>query len=200
MVDKKLAKKLADSLVPPVLEGPIIAGITEPPVDETQRIPPGLLGPDPTESAESPFPGDIPPMEDRDGTDHRGLELKSTNPKDAIGIKKVAFHLLPGPALVWQSLAHKNGAIKYGPYNWRREGVSASVYVGAALRHIHAWFDGQDYDKDSGLPALAHAMACLNIIADALACGLLVDDRPPAAPTAQMLEEFKDRRGNDAKA
>lgn len=171
------------ALVPPVSKGPILTGVTEPPVDETQKIPPELLGP--------------PPMEERDGTDHRGLELKSTNPKDAIGIKKVAFHLLPGPALVWQSLAHKNGAIKYGPYNWRSEGVSASVYVGAALRHIHAWFDRADYDKDSGLPTLSHAMACLNIIADALACGLLVDDRPPAAPTAEMLEEFKGEGGKD---
>lgn len=116
------------------------------------------------------------------------LELKSTNPKDSIGIKKVPLSLVPGPALVHQAMAHKNGAVKYGPYNWRTEGVSAQVYVDACLRHIRAWYDGEEQADDSKVHHLGHAIACLNIILDSQAVGNLVDDRPVPAPTQDLLD------------
>jgi hypothetical protein len=70
-----------------------------------------------------------------------------------------------------------DGMLKYGRQNWRAAGVRASIYVDAAKRHLDAWFEGEDHDPDSGLPHLAHALACLAILVDSQAAGNLNDDR-----------------------
>jgi hypothetical protein len=127
------------------------------------------------------------------GEDGAQLELKSTNPKDVIGVKKVPLHLIPGTAAAHQAMAHKNGAVKYGPYNWREEGVSASVYVAACMRHLMAWYDGEELARDSGVHHLGHAIACLNIILDSQEVGNLVDDRPKPAPTAEIHARMKEK-------
>jgi len=102
---------------------------------------------------------------------------KDANPKDGIGATKLPLSLVPATAIALASLAHLDGALKYGTWNWRKAGVRASIYADAAKRHIDAWFNGEETDPDSGLPHLAHALACLNIIVDAEACGKLTDDR-----------------------
>jgi hypothetical protein len=52
------------------------------------------------------------------------------------------------------------GAQKYASHNWRN-GLEYSRLIAAALRHIHAFNDGEDLDPESGLPHPAHAMCCL---------------------------------------
>ena len=103
--------------------------------------------------------------------------LKSTNPKDLIGSDKLPLHLFPSTAIAYGTLALLDGALKYGRGNWRSAGVRASIYYDACLRHITKWFEGQDNDTDSGLPHLAHALACLVILIDAKEAGKLKDDR-----------------------
>lgn len=103
--------------------------------------------------------------------------LKDTNPKDAIGSQKLPLHLWPSTATAMGCLGLLDGALKYGRANWRASGVRASIYFDAASRHLNAWFEGEEQDPDSGLPHLAHALACLAIVVDAEAAGLLVDDR-----------------------
>lgn len=128
------------------------------------------------------------------------LTLKSTNPKDAVGIKKVPLSLIPATAMVYQALAHKDGAIKYGPANWRTEGVSARVYIDACKRHLDKWFDGgEENASDSGVHHLGHAVACLNIIMDSMVCGKLVDDRPVPAPVAELHDMFTESDPNAGK-
>lgn len=102
---------------------------------------------------------------------------KPTNPKDAIGSDKLPLHLWPTTASALGSLALLDGALKYGRSNFRHVGIRASIYHDAALRHIGAWFEGEDTDPTSGLPHLAHALACLAIIVDADAAGKMTDDR-----------------------
>ena len=103
------------------------------------------------------------------------------NPKAAQGAKKYSLRHLPLPANVEVNRALEDGAKKYGPANWRETGVSATVYVDAALRHLMQWYDGkQDCASDSGVHNLGHAMACFAIIIDAQANGKLIDDRPTA--------------------
>jgi len=51
---------------------------------------------------------------------HKASLMKSTNPKDRIGIKKPPIHLVPPVAIIHEAMAFKDGADKYGPYNWRR--------------------------------------------------------------------------------
>lgn len=117
-------------------------------------------------------------------------ETKASNPKDAIGIQKLALSLVPQTAVALASLAHLDGALKYGKWNWRSCGVRASVYLDACRRHLAKWEDGEELDSDSGVPHLAHALACLNIIVDSRAAGKLTDDRPPSVGVSGFFEEL----------
>lgn len=103
---------------------------------------------------------------------------KPSNPKDMVGSNKIPYHLWPNTATALGSLACLEGNLKYGRTNWRAAGVKASIYYDACIRHLNAWFDeGEEEDPDSGLPHLAHALACIAIIVDAKAAGKLTDDR-----------------------
>lgn len=106
------------------------------------------------------------------------------NPKDLIGITKVSITKLPPIATVYGAMAMMDGAVKYGPYNWRQNKVIASIYVDAAYRHLMAWFEGQENASDSSVHHLGHVIACAGILLDAQATGNLVDDRPtvPSIP------------------
>ena len=103
--------------------------------------------------------------------------MKNTNPKDAIGCNKLPIHLWPETATALGCLGLLDGTLKYGRTNWRVSGVRASIYFDAVRRHLAAWFEGENLDPDSGLPHLAHALACLAIVVDADAAGKLKDDR-----------------------
>lgn len=119
------------------------------------------------------------------------------NPKQLYGDTKPNLALIPSPALVHLALALGDGARKYGAYNWRRTSVEAGTYVAACERHLRSWFDGEDIAPDSGNPHLAHAMACLAILIDAAACGTLIDNRPPPAPTAILIRRSAEERERD---
>lgn len=110
------------------------------------------------------------------------------NPKDKIGVTKVALELVPATSMIYEALAMADGARKYGPYNWRENEVQANIYIGAALRHINAWYNGEEVAEDSGVHHLGHAKACLGIILDSLECGKLVDNRPLPAPVGDLLK------------
>jgi len=104
--------------------------------------------------------------------------LPDDNPKTAFGATKAPLHLVPPSALYALGQVFGLGARKYGAYNWRRQAVSSSVYQAAALRHLMAYWDGEDKDAESGESHLAHVMACCAIILDADRYGKLNDDRP----------------------
>ena len=110
------------------------------------------------------------------------------NPKDRIGERKPPLHLIPPAAEIAEAVVMGLGARKYGPFNWRRTDVRASIYVAAARRHLAQWFDGQDNDPESGVSHLAHARACIGILLDALATGHLVDDRPLPGAASALIE------------
>ena len=118
---------------------------------------------------------------------------EGVNPKDLLGIKKVPLNLLPTAGLIHEALAMKNGAAKYGPFNWRDKKIQASIYVAAAQRHILAWFDGEEIAEDSGAHHLGHAKACLGILLDALETDSLHDDRPLSGATARLLAEHEEK-------
>lgn len=113
-----------------------------------------------------------------------------TNPKDLLGMQKVALHLVPPASRIYQALAMMDGAKKYGPYNWRKKKVRLSIYLDALDRHISAYLDGEEVAADSGVPHLAHAIACLGIIIDAKETGCLVDDRPEPGVAAKLLSKY----------
>jgi hypothetical protein len=108
------------------------------------------------------------------------------NPKTQYGVAKPNLTNVPPVGMFRVGQVMACGAEKYGPMNWRDDKITASVYVNAALRHLLTYWDGQDLDEETHLPHLAHAAACLLILLDAEAQGMLQDDRP----TVGMLNAF----------
>lgn len=115
-------------------------------------------------------------------------EEKPTNPKDAIGSDKIPFHLWPETATILGALGCLDGACKYGRSNYREIGVRASIYYDAAIRHLNAWFEGEECAEDSDVPHLGHALACIAIVVDAQAAGKLHDDRQLPGGYKALLE------------
>lgn len=111
------------------------------------------------------------------------------NPKDIVGSTKLPMHLWPSTATAMGCVALLNGALKYGRSNWRRIGVKASIYHDACQRHLAAWFEGNATDEE-GVPHLASALACLAILVDAEAAGMLIDDRQVSGGQAELVERL----------
>lgn len=113
---------------------------------------------------------------------------KETNPKDAVGVKKVPISTVPAPVIAEIGLAMLEGARKYGRHNYRAAGVRASVYYDALFRHMGAWWEGEDIDKESGLSHITKALACLTVLRDSMLLGNWEDDRPPKFPLGWVQE------------
>jgi hypothetical protein len=104
---------------------------------------------------------------------------KDTNPKDAIGDKKLPLSLCSPIAKAAWAVAQFVGMVKYGAWNWRSAGIRSSIYTSALQRHLDAYLSGEEVDPIDQTPHLGHIMACAAILIDAKAAGKLNDDRPP---------------------
>lgn len=104
---------------------------------------------------------------------------KATNPKDAIGCTKPPLSTIPMPPLFEVGAALLEGACKYRRHNYREAGVRSSIYFDAAMRHLAAWWEGQDIDPDSGIHHISKAIAGLFVLRDSQMRGNVQDDRPP---------------------
>ena len=112
------------------------------------------------------------------------MSKKSSNPKHALGIRKVPIHTVPMPVIAEIGLAMMEGGCKYGTHNYRHEGVLASTYVNAVGRHLFLqWWEGEDIDEDSGLNHVIKAIASLVVLRDSMIMGNWIDDRPIKHPT-----------------
>jgi len=105
------------------------------------------------------------------------LNTKPSNPKDILGVAKIPYHLWPNTATILGTMGMLEGAVKYGRSNYRAVGVRASIYYDACRRHLDSWFEGENNTKDHNIHHLGNALACLAIIVDAEAKGVLIDDR-----------------------
>lgn len=104
---------------------------------------------------------------------------KETNPKMAIGVSKIPMSCVPTQVVQEIALGMMEGGLKYGRHNYRLAGCRTSVYYDAAMRHLMAFWEGQDVDPDSGLPHVSKAMASLAVLRDCQIAGNAIDDRPP---------------------
>lgn len=121
-------------------------------------------------------------------------DVKDTNPKDAVGVKKWRQYCTVPTTIIWElGVAMLEGARKYGRHNYRVTGVRASVYVDAAKGHIDCFWEGQDIDPDSGLHHITKAMASLVVLRDAMIQNKFVDDRPPKTDVDAMAAELQQR-------
>jgi len=100
-----------------------------------------------------------------------------TDPKGAIGATKTPFHFIPWHPLEKLAWVMKLGAEKYGKANFRKNKVCSSTYESAIMRHLQAYANKEEADKESGQSHLAHVAACAFILIDAKNAGMVIDDR-----------------------
>lgn len=111
------------------------------------------------------------------------------NPKKANGDKKPPLDYLPMAGILAQLSAHYDGALKYGPYNWRTDPIEAQTYINAAMRHLKLYSVGEELTRDTLISNLGAVMACCAILLDAEAHGTLIDNRRKSKVDADLLHE-----------
>lgn len=90
---------------------------------------------------------------------------------------KTPWHLLPFDAVADIIAVLAFGEGKYGARNWE-EGMDWSRPFDALLRHLSAWWQGEDRDPETGLSHLAHAGCCILFLLAYERRGIGRDDRP----------------------
>ena len=72
------------------------------------------------------------------------------------GVKDARLDLIPLDALWAVGRIFGFGAQKYADRNWER-GYDWSKSFGAMLRHLSLFWQGENWDDESGMPHIAHA-------------------------------------------
>lgn len=90
---------------------------------------------------------------------------------------KVPLELVPLSALEDCARVFGYGREKYAAWNWAK-GMDWSIPYACLLRHMAAWFNGEDNDPESGLPHLGHAMCNLVMLSTFARTYPEGDDRP----------------------
>lgn len=103
---------------------------------------------------------------------------KQINPKALSGRKKTRSSFTPVEVLEEIDKGMTEGALKYGPYNWRKTDIEASDYYDSTMRHLRAWWLGEDIDPDSGIHHVSKMITGLIVLRDAMIHGKCEDDRP----------------------
>lgn len=88
-----------------------------------------------------------------------GWEKKGTKYDDG----KIRTDLMKPEALLGLAEVLTFGAKKYGDRNWE-QGIDYSRVYAAALRHLLAWFKGEDNDDETGMSHLDHAACCIHFL------------------------------------
>ena len=119
-----------------------------------------------------------------------------------VGVRKAPMSTVPANVLAEIGVAMLEGSVKYGRHNYRAAGVRASVYYDAVMRHLMAWWEGEDIDTDSNMNHITKALSCLVVLRDAQMQQMYTDDRPPKSKvfyeelhqkSAIILDKYSDR-------
>ena len=137
-----------------------------------------------------------------DSSEIKEKNSKLTNPKDIVGTRKAPMSTVPANVLAEIGVAMLEGSVKYGRHNYRAAGVRSSVYYDAVMRHLIAWWEGEDIDPDSNMSHITKALSCLTVLRDAQMQGMCTDDRPPKSTSfyarlneasALIIDTYSDR-------
>jgi len=93
--------------------------------------------------------------------------------------KKPPIHLVPAPVVSDVARVFAFGAQKYGENNWRKDATTTEWCrtYSSIQRHLLAWLDGEDFDSESGLHHIDHAITQCMILKMHIAEGPNMDDR-----------------------
>lgn len=89
---------------------------------------------------------------------------------------KDPWDLVPGDAVQEIVKVLNFGANKYAPRNWEK-GMRWGRPFAALMRHMWAWWGGEDKDPETGLSHLAHAGCCIFFLLAFEKRGIGNDDR-----------------------
>lgn len=90
---------------------------------------------------------------------------------------KLRMDLVPPDVIEAMAAVLTDGAQKYSQRNWE-QGMAWSRPYAALLRHMFAWWQGEDLDPDSGRPHLWHALCCVSFLTAYERRGIGSDNRP----------------------
>ena len=90
---------------------------------------------------------------------------------------KLRYELLPPELLEEVARVLTFGAHKYSARNWEL-GMAWSRPFGALMRHMWAWWRGEEKDPETGYSHLAHAACCIAFLVSYEARNTGTDDRP----------------------
>jgi len=120
-------------------------------------------------------------MMDRISSDNWREEV---TPPATSGVKfdtdKLPMHLLPPELLAGTAAVLDFGARKYTPRNWEL-GMEWHRPYSALMRHMWAWWGGEDFDPETGLLHTWHAACCIAFLMAYEQRKIGTDDRPKGA-------------------
>lgn len=90
---------------------------------------------------------------------------------------KLRYDLLPPSLLEAVADILTFGAQKYAPRNWEK-GISWGRVFGATMRHMWAWWRGENLDPETGKSHLWHAACCVAFLIEYERTHPELDDRP----------------------
>ena len=115
-------------------------------------------------------------------------ETYTTEPQPE-GVKfdsgKLRMDLIPPDAMEALARILTDGATKYGCRNWEK-GMAWSRAYAALLRHLLAWWGGQDVDPESGHSHLWHVLTNAVFLVAYEQRKVGEDDRPGAGPQVKL--------------
>jgi hypothetical protein len=115
--------------------------------------------------------------------DQQELRTRNTETGGEKGVKPERFSLIPPRPMEEVARVYGAGSIKYSPRNWEL-GYEWSKSMDALERHYNAFKRREDFDPESGLHHLAHAVFhCLALMEWTLTHPEL-DDRSGSKPAA----------------
>ncbi len=91
---------------------------------------------------------------------------------------KLRYELLPPELLEETARVLTFGAAKYADRNWEL-GMMWSRPFSALMRHMWAWWRGENTDPETGYSHLAHAACCIAFLVAYERRGSGTDNRPP---------------------
>ncbi len=105
---------------------------------------------------------------------------------------KTEFHLIPCDALGELGRVYTFGAKKYAPRNWER-GMLWSRAYNSLMRHLQAFWSGENRDAESQLYHLAHVAWNAVALLTYQIRGIGEDDRPGPTPRESLEQEIQER-------
>lgn len=103
------------------------------------------------------------------------IQIIAEGRKDDSG--KSPMHLIAPELLDLTAEVLAHGAEKYAPRNWEK-GMAWHRPFAALMRHMWAWWRGEERDPETGLSHLGHAACCLMFLIAYQDRGIGADDRP----------------------